>query len=369
MKVKVDAQQLKHACLVASKVITRNTSLPATKFIQIKAESGTIFLRCTNLEQMVWYKLEGEIEESGEISVIHKLMNQFLKREKGKIVVGTDPERGAYITGTEHGGISTLHMETLPNDQHIPDVKVEGYECNLGQQFTQSFVRASVCVALEENRPILNGINLEPIENGTKLAIASADGFRLYVHHLPLSFPDKRVVVPAKVIASILPMLAGNSEITCCINENNSLISFTTNGHQIVSQLIQGTFPQYPQLIPTDTADWSFECSPHLLQIRANQLIYPTGIMRLRCNGDNSKLFTSIGSSNILEDGVLESEIPAKISGNHKGKIAVNQQYISDALNYFSSVKVEMTSPSSPLVFTGDIEDLTIVVMPMFVQW
>jgi DNA polymerase III sliding clamp (beta) subunit (PCNA family) len=61
--------------------------------------------------------------------------------------------------------------------------------------------------------------------------------------------------------------------------------------------------------------------------------------------------------------------LPVKVSTPLFGKVAVNIEYITSAIKYFSMCQMELNSPSSPMKFTGDIEGLTVLVMPMFVEW
>ncbi len=76
----------------------------------------------------------------------------------------------------------------------------------------------------------------------------------------------------------------------------------------------------------------------------------------------------TIELGNDKSDSDYELSCPIKLESS-EGKIAFNHKYVMDAIKPFSMCNLEIQSPSSPGKFTGDIEGLTIITMPMFVQW
>ncbi|MEX2081472.1 MAG: DNA polymerase III subunit beta, partial [Dehalococcoidia bacterium] len=141
----------------------------------------------------------------------------------------------------------------------------------------------------------------------------------------------------------------------------------------LVAQLIQGTFPNYNQLIP---ADHTTRCTVSADEFKRETRIAAifardgSGIVRLQMqpgNGAPGKLTVSARADEI---GDNNGEMDASIEGE-ASKIAFNSRYLQDVLNALSGeVALETTSPSSPGVFRPVGEtDYVHVVMPMFVQW
>ena len=230
--------------------------------------------------------------------------------------------------------------------------------------------------AWEGSRPILTGINFK---DG---AMASADGFRLTVlndDRLAFGLGERNVIIPG-ITANLVRRLFRDKDIIEIAFEypdkglpNNDIrrVYFKSGDVQMVSEVIQGTYPAYEQLIPESyTCKVSFS-APVIAQ-RLNMInganLY-SGIARFifhqKDGGEHECLITS-GNEDC---GKYSLTAPAKIDEGDNGKIAFNFNYILDALKFFSMVSLEISSVSSPGKFTGDIDGLTVVVMPMFVEW
>ena len=374
MKLTVDAKQLYHASLISKIVAGKNRSLPGLQFMQIKSLDGKITVRSTDLEKMVWMTIAGKANENGELCVPIKLVETFTKKEKGKITLeGEAKYKRAIITGSEQGGSATLEMDAMEPKDMVPDTKFPDdsdlITVDMGPDFARTLTMASTCAAQEDSRPVLTGILLDG--DNEKLSIASADGFRLFHRKLEVPIPKMQAIVPG-LTGILIARLMGKQDITMTYSKKSETASFSTDDCRIYTQLIRGTFPAYLQLIPKEEPQWTFECSSPLLEQRLNQYKPDSaGIVRMSRNGDDDpalKLEMGIGDSDEFSAHYV-SVVPATIKGEKEGRIAANQLYLTQAIKFFSSVLFKMTNPSSPLVITGDVEGLLVVVMPMFVQW
>jgi DNA polymerase-3 subunit beta len=144
---------------------------------------------------------------------------------------------------------------------------------------------------------------------------------------------------------------------------------------EVVATLIQGTFPNYGQLIPQSfTSKAVIEMKDFLQETRISAIFARdgAGIVRLQmepsADGGAGKMTISARAEEI---GEHRGEIDVKMEGE-ASKIAFNSRYLQDVLQVLEAEKVQLetTSPSSPGVIrpVGD-ETYVHVVMPMFVQW
>jgi DNA polymerase-3 subunit beta len=143
----------------------------------------------------------------------------------------------------------------------------------------------------------------------------------------------------------------------------------------LVSQLIQGTFPQYEQLIPQSSSSKATVDVAEFLRATKTAAIFArdgTGIVRLMVapGGELTpgKMTISARSEEIGDD---QGEIDAIVQGG-ESKIAFNGKYLTDVLSVLkeAQVSLETSSPSSPGVLKPvGSENYVHVVMPMFVQW
>jgi DNA polymerase-3 subunit beta len=144
---------------------------------------------------------------------------------------------------------------------------------------------------------------------------------------------------------------------------------------QLVSQLVQGTFPKYSQLIPQSFAGRATVSVADFLRACKMASIFArdgSGIVRLIMTPGGElapgKIVISSKSEELGED---IGEIDAAVEGQ-EAKIAFNGKYLTDVLAVVKEQKVtlETTNPSSPGVIKPVGTDSYLhVVMPMFVQW
>jgi len=234
-----------------------------------------------------------------------------------------------------------------------------------------------VSCAEEMSRPVLTGVHCK---DG---AMASADGFRLTVLNdarLTFGLGEKDVIIPATT-ANLVRRLFGKEdkvEIAFGIGhagfDNKEAVNkvyFRSGSVWMASEIIQGNYPKYEQLIPkeyTTKVSFSAPVMAQRLGMIDEKSLY-SGITRFNFyQKDNGEQECSLKAGN--EDiGQYALTMPVKLESPEGGKIAFNLAYIQALLKFFSMVDLEITTNSSPGKFTGDIEGLSVTVMPMFVQW
>jgi len=375
MKFTLDAKQLYQASFIAKGLASKNRELPTLGFMQVKSQNGKITVRSTDLEKMVWMTISGESDGDGELCVPIKLVETFTKKEKGKVTL-EEVQHGtkrAIITGSEQGGSATLSMDAYAPKDMVPDtIFPDGSHLitvGMGPDFARTLTMALTCAACEDSRPVLTGILLDGQHES--LAVASADGFRLFHRKLGVPIPKMQAVIPGHT-GMLIARIMGKKAITMSYCQKSETASFSTDDCLIYTQLVRGNFPQYLQLIPKEEPSWTFECSSPLLEQRLNQYIPDSGgIVRMSRNGDDDpalKLEMGVGDSEAFSAHYV-SVVPATLQGDTEGRVAANQLYLTAAVRFFSSVLFKMTNPSSPMVITGDVDGVLVVLMPMFVQW
>jgi DNA polymerase-3 subunit beta len=229
---------------------------------------------------------------------------------------------------------------------------------------------------------VLTGVDAT-FEDST-LTLAAADGFRLAVFKLPLAnkvSQKAEVIIPARTLAEVERLATGNEPVEILVNPNKSQVLFRLRNEtepkdiELVSQLVQGTFPKYGQLIPQSFTTRVVVDVQQFLRATKTAAIFArdgSGIVRLIITPGGEmttgKLTVSARSEEIGDD---VGEIDATTEGP-EAKIAFNGKYMIDALSVLkeSQVALEVTTPSSPGVLKPvGTDNYVHVVMPMFVQW
>ena len=376
MKISCLQENLSRGLGIVGRAVATRTTLPITSNVLLTSDQGRLRLVATNLEIALSCWIGAKVEEEGAITVPARLLADF---------VGSLPAERMDMALSQP---RTLHLKCARFEARIsgqdasdfpPIPKVsEGVAARLEAPALRKAIAQSVfAAATEDTRPVLTGINLE-MEDQT-LTLAAADGFRLAVYNLPLpkAVSGKTVaIVPARALAELNRLLGDQEEpVEMVLNTQKGQVRFTLKNAELVSQLIQGTFPNYGQLIPQSFASLAVVNTAEFLRAVRTASTFArdgSGIVRVMVTPGGElgpgKL-TITARAEELGDNV--GEIDAQVSGE-AAKVAFNSKYLSDVLGVLDSEKVALdtTSPSSPGVLRPvGVENYTHVVMPMFVQW
>jgi DNA polymerase-3 subunit beta len=164
-------------------------------------------------------------------------------------------------------------------------------------------------------------------------------------------------------------------DITITVTEPASQVLFKFGDIEIVSQLVQGAFPDYEKLIPASAGTTATMKLQDFLQATRAAAIFArdgSGIVRLIVSpGEDGEPGKVTIASRAEELGDNEGDFEAEIDGD-EAKVAFDSRYLLDVLGVLGNgtVTLETTTPSSPGVIRAtDRDGYTHVVMPMFVQW
>jgi DNA polymerase-3 subunit beta len=229
--------------------------------------------------------------------------------------------------------------------------------------------------ATDESRPILTGVLAK--FQGEQLTLAAADGFRLSVRmaHLPDPISEPvTVIVPARALAELSRISTEQEqpiEITITPARNQAL--FHMANVDLVSQLIEGNFPDYNQIIPKSYSTRSVVSTSDFLKAAKTTNIFArdaANIVRLEIvpGGELAPGRVTLTATS-AEVGDNVGEIDAVIEGE-KIEIAFNAKYLIDVLSVVDAAQValETTTTSSPGVIKPvGSEDFTHVIMPMHI--
>lgn len=377
MKLSCLQENLNWGLGIVGRAVATRTTLPITNNILLETDQSRLKLVATNLEMAISCWIGSKIEEEGTITVPAKLLTEFINSlPKDKVDVSMAPKTKTLSVrcARYEARISGMDAKDFPP---IPTVD-KGINTSIDvEALRQAIIKVVFAAASEESRPVLTGIDAK--FDGSMLTLAAADGFRLAVYKVTLAKPVSQkieIIIPAKTLAELNRLMGDQEEpVEVTVNPNKSQILFKLKNIELVSQLIQGTFPQYEQLIPTSTGTKATVDVTEFLRATRTAAIFArdgTGIVRLIIapGGELTpgKMTISARSEEIGDD---QGEIDAIVQGN-EAKIAFNGKYLTDVLNVIKEAQVmlETSSPSSPGVIKPVGSDNYVhVVMPMFVQW
>ena len=368
--------------MVGRAVATR-TTLPITQNVLIATEDGRIKLTATNLEIAITTWIGGKVEDEGSITVPARLLSDFVASlPEGQVEIALTPKPlGIQITSSQsEGRVLGISGEEFPL---VPTVD-EGVGLSIGSKLLREAIeKIAFAAATEDSRPVLTGVKMEI--DGDKATFAAADGFRLAVKGTKLSraiATPTSCIIPARTLRELERLLTDQSEpVEFTVTSQKNQVMFKLKDVELVSQLIQGAFPNYSQLIPQSySTRTTVDLREFTRAIRTASVFARdgSGIVRIHATpGPDGGTGKMVISARADEVGDNTGTIDASVQGE-ESKIAFSGKYLTDVLSVLGTdtVALETTTSSSPGVVrpvdsngSPVDDDYVHVVMPMFVQW
>jgi len=377
MRLSCLQENLSRGLGVVGRAVATRTTLPITNNVLLATDQSRLKLAATNLEMAISCWIGAKVEEEGAITVPARLLTEFISSlPSDRVDISLFPRTktlGLKCARFEAriSGVDAKDFPPIPKVEEGITTKVEV------EALRQGISQVVFAAATEESRPVLTGVDAE--FDGDLLTLAAADGFRLAVYRLPLATPvtqKAEAIIPARTLAELNRLAADQEEaVEITVNPGKSQALFRLKNVELVSQLIQGTFPQYAQLIPQSYNTRVVIDVAEFLRATKTASIFArdgSGIVRLLITPGSEvtpgRLTVSARSEEVGDD---VGDIDAIVEGE-EAKIAFNGKYLTDVLSVLheSQVALETTNPSSPGVIRPvGVDNYVHVIMPMFVQW
>ncbi len=375
MRVTCKQEHLARGLDIVSRAVSARSTLPILGNVLLATDGGRLRLSATNLEIGINCWIGARVDEEGATTVPARLLTDLVKSLPPDQVALEYVERN-----------KTLNLRCMRDEAHIKGIdaadfpSVPTYEEDGGlhldaDTFRQMVEQVSFAAAVDDSRPILTGVSAKFEPN--KLTLAATDGFRLSVRTAELEHglaQPLSVIIPARALAELARVAADQEEpIAVSIARNRNQILFHLANVDLVSQLIDGNFPDYNQIVPkSHNTRAVVDTRAFLAAARRAALFARDGanIIRVKLEpGEGGELGQMTVSAVSTEYGDNVSQVDAAIEGQPL-EIAFNAKYLQDALSVMDAqqVNVEMGTPSSPGVFKPPSGDFTHIVMPMHIS-
>jgi DNA polymerase-3 subunit beta len=277
-----------------------------------------------------------------------------------EIEVEVDDRNAASI----HCGSSFYKIMGLPEEEfpRFPESGA-GKALKIEQAVLRDMLKKTAyAVSNDETRYVLNGVFMG--FKGDKITVVATDGRRLALIEHDIEVPkgaESELILPTKAVAELERLLADKGDVKLSIGENQ--IIFELDGTTLVSKLIEGTYPNFRQVIPTETKERvPLERELLLAALRRASILASEKSQSVKLNFAKNTLTITATTPEV-------GEAKETLSINYKGKeitIAFNPQYMMDPLRNLDAdeIFVELTDELSPGVIKVNAPFLY-VLMPM----
>ena len=377
MKLSCLQENLDRGLGIVGRAVATRSTLPITQNILFSADQSGLKLAATNLEMAITCWVGAKVKQKGEITVPARLLSDFVGSLPNDLIEINLPANSRILelkSGHFQARIHGIDAADFPPIPQINDGITTSVEA---ASLREGISQVAFAAATEESRPVLTGINTE--FDGEQLNLVAADGFRLAVHKTALAAAVKEkttIIIPARTLSELNRLVGEQEEpVAITVNDKKSQVLFRLKDAEIVSQLIQGSFPNYSQVIPQSYTTRAVVDIAEFLRVTKMSSIFArdaSGIVRLVVTPGSELAPGKVTVSAQAEEvGDNVSEVDALTDGE-EAKIAFNVRYLSDVLSVLpqAQVALELTTPSSPgTIRPIGVDNYVHVVMPMFVQW
>lgn len=364
MKVICTQENLKLGLSTVGRIISNNNTLPILSNLLIKTENGVLKISSTNLEIAITTQVRCKVEEDGEITVVGKTINDLINNLPNKnIILQSGVGELKIETENYHTVINTLPAEEFPL---IP--KVEGgvvFSVD-SQELKKSLDQVVFAVSLNQTQPEISGV-LFSIED-VSLKIVATDRYRLSEKIITLATKvssSLSVILPQKTVIELSRVIGAQKGVVEMVF-NETQVSLTVSETQIISRLIEGQYPDYNQIIPTEfKMNVKTEKSALSSALKTVAVFsQSTKSVKFDFLESGQKIVLTAESSDLGKSNV---ELPAVVTGGDVTLI-LNYNYVLDCLSSIESqnIMVKIIDDNSPsLIVPEEKKDYMYLVMPI----
>jgi len=344
------------------------TDINATSLIKLETIDGMMVATGTNLEQTVRSFVEDESVDFGPVYVHGKTTAQSVKNAPGdkiniKLVEKTER---VSIKGSAQKGKGYSIQYSTEESLTLPESVEEKYT-EIDNFFKKMFM-VDYAIADEDSRYVFNGACIDRSKDG--VFIVGTDGRRMSV--ITCDIPDEvfnesdSIIIPHKAIESIKKYTVNEDKIKLYIENSNLYVK--TDKFEIISRLIDGTFPPWKDVIPKVENGYNHICLDRSsfygsIKRATSLLLKGRGRMFLSCK--DKHIVVSVTGA---DHGDFEEEVEIVNGETFDFDIALNAQYMEEVISPFSSetMSLYIKDKSAPVKISyDDCPEFTGVVMPM----
>jgi DNA polymerase-3 subunit beta len=361
MKICVPAQSLLDGLRKVLSVVSTRSTIPVLSNALLSARDGKLYLSTTDLEVSITTSMDATVEAEGETTLPAKKFGQIIGTlPDGDVTLETDTSMTTHISCAN----ASFKIMGLDAAEFPTDAPIEGDRQLIFPmiEFGKTLKKIAYSVSSDQTRYVLNGILLS-VREGNFTAVAT-DGRRLALVEKMLGEEtafEGDVILPHKVVVELQKLLDGEGTVTISISDSRA--SFEMGNTTLMTKLVEGTYPNYRQVIPA-----SFDNSVILPREVFAEVLNRVSVV-VTDSGASIKFKLETGNLTLSASSSEVGEASEPLEVSYQGKtmdIAFNPGYLRDPLKNLDcdELTMRLNDEFKPVVILGD-EGFLYVIMPM----
>lgn len=368
MKVTLLAENLQKKLTFVNHAISSRNDLPILMNILLVADKDRLTLSSTDLEIGIQAGMPAEVEEEGSITVPAKTFIELVNSLPNEKITLTLQENTLKVESKKtKSSFQTISASEFP--------KLYEEKGDLLATVKLSELRKDVALVVfsastDTVRPALSGILMK--SEGEGFLFVGTDGYRLSLKHhagaTGSATVDQELLIPARVFREVLSLKDVEEDLQLYVAKNSNQVIFEQKDLILVGRLIQGDFPKYEKIIPTDHgSQLTFDREELLKAVKICSIFARESANIVKLTLMKEKIIVSSQTQSMGDNTV---DVEATLTGE-ENEIAFNAKYLLDALSHIDRTELmfEMTGPLNPGVFKiKDDASFLHLIMPIRVQ-
>jgi DNA polymerase-3 subunit beta len=369
MKLKIKKDEILKGLQRIQGVVDKKNTMPILSNMLLIADGKGVEIIATDLEIGLRGRYAADVEKPGAVTVSAKKMFEIV-RELPEEDVQIRVEEGNWVKIVS--GHSQFKLVGLPKEEYpsMPDVAEEGMITMDGATLRDMIKKTLYAAGENDARYVLNGlyVHLSPAKGGLNIRMVGTDGHRLSMidRIVEAKHKEESVIVPKKAMIELRRLLEEDSSqegFQIGFSKNHAL--FKRDGLVMVSKLIDGNYPNYQQVLPTQNTKKvavSKDIFTHAVKRVSILSKEKTNAVKLQLEKN-----TLLLSTNNPEVGEANEELSIDYTGESIS-IGFNSRYLMDVLMAMDrdTITLELNDSLSPCLVKEEGNDAyKCVVMPM----
>ena len=377
MKVSCLQENLAKGLAIVGRAVATRSPLPVLSNVLLATDQGRLKLSAMNQEIGIVHWIGCKVETEGEVTVLARLLGEFigsLPNERVDLRLDKDDltlhlNCGRYQANVK--GIAAEEFPPIPLGEGDPTLVLDA------ALLRESIEQVAMAAASDDPRQYLQGVAV--IIEPEKVVLVASDGFRMAVRTLAVESgvsEKTEFIVPARSLTELSRILSDSEHpVEIRLTQNRNQVIFSTGDVHLVSRLIEGTFPNYTQMIPPNHQTEIHVSTLDLMQSTRMASYFArdgANVIKLEVAPDDESDRTAARgtltiTATATELGDNRSDLEAQVKGEET-LIAFNARYLLDCINAINSpdVRIELSGSTSPgVIRPTDDTDYVHVIMPM----
>ncbi|MFC5907512.1 DNA polymerase III subunit beta [Streptacidiphilus monticola] len=353
MKFRVERDVLAEAVAWAARSLPARPPVPVLAGLLLTAEEGRLSLSGFDYEVSARVEVEADVEEAGTALVSGRLLADISRALPNRPVeISTDGVRVLVLCGSSRFTLPTLPVDEYPALPQMPSVS----GVIPGDAFAAAVAQVAVAAGRDDTLPVLTGVRVEIEED--RVTLAATDRYRFAVREL-LWKPEQPglasvALVPAKTLLDTAKSLSAGDNVSIALagsGKGEGLIGFEGAGRTTTTRLLEGEFPKFRSLFPTEfSAVANVPTAAFVEAVKRVSLVAERNTP-VRLSFEQGVLTIEAGSG---DDAQGSDRIDADLEGDDIS-IAFNPAYLLDGLSAIDApvAQLSFTTSTKPALMSG----------------